>query len=379
MAAASLRGMKPHVLVVSILLFSTACPAAPEQPAHHTDQGFINPYSQRDKPKTFFTYLKMRYFSDDVFADHAPDAAAMPVAEQAVEHMLAPLEAPKITWLGHSSFLIQYRGVNILTDPILSDRASPVFFAGPARLVAKPISLSELPTIDFVLISHNHYDHLDQFTIEYLGNVPEYLVPLRLKTWFEDIGIDGDRVHEFDWWDERTLAGIRFIATPAQHWSGRGPGDRYATLWASWRIEFGDFSTWFAGDTGYNEVQFKQVYQRYGAVDVALIPIGSYAPRWFMQATHVNPAEAIWIHNDLKAGLSIGMHWGTFQLSAEPFFEPEQKLNALVAAGALDQGQFITLKIGETRALTSLDQHGEKTSAAGSDMYQILPLHISNQ
>lgn len=371
--------MKPIALLVLLLLFTTAGMAAPELPAHHTATGFKNPWSERDHTKTFFTYIKMRYFSDEVFADHTDDAAAMPVAEQAIEHMLTPLAAPKITWLGHSCFLIQYRGVNILTDPILSNRASPVFFAGPARLVAKPITLSELPDIDYVVISHNHYDHLDQFTIETLGDAPEYLVPLRLKTWFEDLGIDGNRVHEFDWWDERTLAGIRFIATPAQHWSGRGLGDRYETLWASWRIEFSDFRLWFAGDTGYNEIQFNQVYDRYGAVELALIPIGSYAPRWFMQATHVNPEEAIRIHNDLRATLSIGMHWGTFQLSAEPFFEPQQKLDALVAAGALNQGRFITLKIGETLAMSSPGLLKRPAPEMVNYLQQISPLHISNQ
>lgn len=327
--------------------FGSAC-AEESAPRHHTADGFQNLYVEKSYKKSFIRFIRMRYFSDEVFSDHEQDAHRMPVDDNAVERMSITGDEAHITWLGHSTFLVQYRGFAVLTDPILSDRASPVFFAGPERLVDKPITISDIPKIDFVIISHNHYDHLDQFTIELLGNEPTYLVPLGVKEWFEDLGIDGSRVIEFDWWDERSFDGIRIVATPSQHWSGRGLYDRYQTLWASWRIDIEDFSMWFGGDTGYNEIQFKQIYEKHGGVDLALIPIGAYEPRWFMKASHVNPEEAINIHNDIGARISIGMHWGTFQLSAEPFFAPRETLQLHINEGELRRGKFITLKIGES-------------------------------
>ena len=140
-----------------------------------------------------------------------------------------------------------------------------------------------------MVISHNHYDHLDRKTIRILGNEPRYLVPLKLSQWFTDLDIEAARVIEFDWWDSQRVAGINITATPSQHWSGRGLFDRNETLWASWLIEFGDFNVWFGGDTGYNEVQFKEIGERWNDIDLALIPIGAYAPRWFMMTSHVNP------------------------------------------------------------------------------------------
>lgn len=266
----------PRYVVTVVLLLSIVfiTKADVSRPAHHTDEGFRNLYIERNKGKNFFTFIKMRYFSDEKFADHDDDKHLMPISNNAIANMNNTSEQPHITWLGHSTFLIQYKAVTILTDPILSDRASPVFFAGPDRLVDKPITISDIPEIDYVIISHNHYDHLDQFTIENLGDKTMFLVPLKLKEWFEDIGIAEQRVHELDWWDELQFDNVRFVATPSQHWSGRGLHDRYTTLWASWRIDFEDFSFWFAGDTGYNNVQFKQIYDRYGKLIWRSFPLG---------------------------------------------------------------------------------------------------------
>lgn len=336
-------------LLLTTLAVTVTAAVEMQRPAHHTDEGFRNLYIEDPTDKNFFTYMKMKYFSDEVFADHTEDAESMPVVADAIERMSDLSDQPRVTWLGHSTFLIQYQGINILTDPILTNRASPVFFAGPARLVDKPVTLSDIPRIDYVIISHDHYDHLDQYSIEWLGDQPIYLVPLELKDWFELAGISSERVIEFDWWDEESFAGIRFAATPSQHWSGRGLFDRYESLWAAWRIDFEDgFSLWFAGDTGYNDVQFRETHERYGDVDLALIPIGAYAPRWFMKASHVNPEEAVRIHNDVGARLSIGMHWATFQLTAEPYYEPQQLLEEQIRNGKLDQGRFITMAIGES-------------------------------
>ena len=331
-----------------ILNFGCAPVSAPVdgQPVHHTSEGFTNPHLDKEV-KSVFSYMKMRWFSDEEFADQTQELGQIPVIETTI-NLKQTGEKPRLTWLGHSTFLIQYRGVNILTDPILSSRASPVSFAGPVRLAPKPYDLDSLPKIDIVIISHNHYDHLDSETVSRLGNTPQYLVPLKLASWFMDAGIQAERVHEFDWWDAKSFGPVKYTATPSQHWSGRGLFDRYETLWAAWHLDFGDFTLWCGGDTGYNSHQFKAIGQHWGGVDVALIPIGAYAPRWFMKASHVNPDEAVRIHNDIRSKFSIGMHWATFQLTAESLAEPRQRLKRLVAEEALARGDFITLAIGES-------------------------------
>lgn len=319
------------------------------KPAHHTENGFKNLYIE-PIDKGPFGYLKMKYFGDKPFADHPAEAHQVPIASPDKQAVLQPGSTPQVSWLGHSTFLIQYQGVNVLTDPILSERASPVSFAGPERLVDMPIKYSDLPEIHYVIISHNHYDHLDGETIEMLGNKPFYLVPLGLKEWLVDAGINPDRVEEMDWWDEfkNRPSRLTFTATPCQHWSARGLFDRYKTLWSAWHIQMDDFTIWFGGDTGYNEIQFKEIGERWGGVDLGLIPIGAYAPRWFMKAQHVDPDEAILIHQDIKAKKSIGMHWGTFQLSAEPMMEPVERIEQAVAEGRIKADEFITMSVGET-------------------------------
>lgn len=314
------------------------------RPPHHTDTGFRNLYVS-DSGKNVFTFLRMRWFGDDPYADHSQELDQIRVTGT-VDPISETPDRPTITWLGHSTFLLRHQGHTLLTDPILSQRASPVGFAGPERLAPLVYDLPDLPKIDWVVISHNHYDHLDTDTIRALGNGPMYFVPLGVKAWFVELGIDPQRVQEMDWWESRTVNGSTITATPTQHWSSRGLTDRYQTLWAAWRLEMSDFSLWFAGDTGYNDVQFRETFERLGPVDMALIPIGAYAPRWFMQNNHVNPEEAIAIHNDVGAQISIGMHWSTFQLSAEPLDEPRQRLEAQVQSGALRQGRFLTLPIG---------------------------------
>ena len=326
----------------------TGCASvAEERPAHHTENGFRNLYiEQIDKGPIGF--VKAKYFSDEVFADHESEASRMQVADVDYQTLLTPPEKPQVTWLGHSTFLIQYKGVNILTDPMLTNRASPISFAGPKRLVPKPIGFEHLPKIDFVVISHNHYDHLDKDSINTLGNEPRYLVPLKVDEWFADQDVELAQVQAFDWWDRIEVGDVEFVATPSQHWSARGLFDRYETLWAAWYIRIADFELWFGGDTGYNDIQFKEVGERWPTIDLGLIPIGAYAPRWFMKMQHVDPDDALLVHKDIGAKKSIGMHWGTFELSAEPMFEPEQRVRAFEKEGLTKPGEFVTLAIGET-------------------------------
>ncbi|USG61948.1 MBL fold metallo-hydrolase [Sneathiella marina] len=321
--------------------------AETKKPPHHTAEGYRNLHIEHPD-KNFFDFLYMRFFSDVEWADHESRAAEITVKDLDIDLVNEPGTRNQVSWLGHSTFLIQKGGKNILTDPIFADRASPVPFAGPARYIKHVVDYDKLPDIDYVVISHNHYDHLDSETISRLGNTPMYLVPLGLKAWFVEQGILAERIREHDWWDRTKLDGVTIQAMPSQHWSARGLGDRHETLWASWYLDFGDRTLWFGGDTGYNPVQFKEIGAATGGVDLALIPIGGYAPRSFMKTYHVNPEEAIFIHQDIQATKSIGMHWGTFPLTAEGPIDPQIELMSKRKKHLLSDEEFSTMIVGET-------------------------------
>lgn len=250
--------------------------------------------------------------------------------------------------------LLQHRGVNVITDPVFSDYASPVSFAGPKRITAPAVTLDELPVVDVVVISHNHYDHLDSASVRALGDGPMYFVPLGVKAWMVEKGITKDRVVELDWWESRSIdvrgVTVEITATPTQHFSGRGLFDRDKTLWASWAVAWGGFTSWFGGDTGYNDQQFREIGQRIPNIDFGIIPIGAYDPQWFMSRIHVNPEEALRIHQDIGAKTSMGIHWGTFVLTAEEIDEPPQRLAAALAEAGLPQDEFTVFAVGKTRS-----------------------------
>ncbi len=330
--------------------YSETTPVA-ETPKHHTAEGFQNVYNKTEK-KSFFSFVHMRMFGEDEWADYEASKDTVPVQKADLSRIKAPGDLPQITWVGHSTFLIQYQGVNFLTDPIFSEYASPFSFAGPRRVHPPSISIRDLPRIDFVIISHNHYDHLDLGTVEQIHNQTRWMVPLGLKTWFLDAGVLEENIEEFDWWDSVEINSIKITATPSQHWSGRGLWDRFKTLWASWTVQIEDLDIWFGGDTGYNSYQFKEIGERFPDFDIALIPIGAYAPRWFMKAQHVNPEEAVKIHQDLQACQSYGIHWGTFPLTAEPIDDPPKRLKQALAEANIPETQFLTMAIGETQSLS---------------------------
>lgn len=236
------------------------------------------------------------------------------------------------TWIGHASFLIQSRRANLLIDPVFSERASPVTWAGPRRAVPPGIALAALPRIDAVLISHDHYDHCDLATLRTLAREHDavFVAPLRHHNLLAAAG--ARRVIELDWWQTHVLHEVATTLTPSQHWSNRLGTPRNHRLWGGFYLTLHGRSirrVWFAGDTGYDAAIFHAIAQRCGSPDLALIPIGAYEPRWFMAPMHVNPAEAVQIHRDIGARVSVGMHWGTFQLTDEGRDEP---VNALVAA-----------------------------------------------
>lgn len=283
-----------------------------------------------------------------------PDGKRFPLAPRADHHIAQPGELPQLTWIGHASFLFQHAGVNLLTDPVFSARCSPFRFAGPKRFTPPALTVDELPDIQLVVISHNHYDHLDEASIKHLyqrfGETVQFLVPLGLARWFHKRGIY--QVREMDWWQSVSLPGVQATFVPAQHFSGRGVRDINKTLWGGWWLNSAGHKLFFAGDTGYGHV-FGQIRAQLGAPDLALLPIGAYAPRWVMQSVHVNPEEAVQIHCDLDAKQSVAMHWGTFVLTDEPMDEPPIRLAQALERRGLPADCFVTLQHGETRIIST--------------------------
>ncbi|QGX38906.1 MBL fold metallo-hydrolase [Permianibacter aggregans] len=223
-----------------------------------------------------------------------------------------------ITYINHATLLIRLNGVTILTDPIYAERASFVSFWGPKRVHPPGIAFDDLPPIDVVVISHNHYDHLDLETLEKLQqrDQPQFFVGLGNEVLLKDAGIE--RVRPMDWGESVFVRGVKIIFAPAQHWSARGLFDRNKTLWGSFVIMDKTHRIYFGGDSGYAP-HFQHIGESYGPFDVALLPIGAYEPRWFMKHQHINPEEAAQAHIDLRAKHSIGMHFDTFPLADEPF------------------------------------------------------------
>ncbi|MDB9815662.1 MBL fold metallo-hydrolase [Gammaproteobacteria bacterium] len=255
-------------------------------------------------------------------------------------------------WIGHATYLINNGDINILTDPIFSKRASPIRFAGPKRMIPPVMSIDDLPKIDVVVVSHNHYDHLDMYSLKKLHKInPEtiFLVPMGDKKRLIKAGLT--QVHEMRWWESIKAGRSTIHFTPVQHWSKRGLFDRNKSLWGGWFFESSDLKLYHAGDTGYSN-DFKTTYQRLGAPEYSFIPIGAYDPRWFMKDSHVNPEEAVQIALDLKTPHSFGMHWGTFTLTDEPIAEPPQRLAAELKAKGLSPDFFRSPKPGEVLSLS---------------------------
>lgn len=248
-------------------------------------------------------------------------------------------EALTITFVNHSTFLIQWNHLNILTDPIWSERCSPFSFAGPRRMRPPGINFDDLPSIDIVLLSHNHYDHLDIGTVKKLEARfhPVFIVPLGVQAYLEQHSIKN--TVELDWWQE-TNAGIRIKSVPAQHFSGRGMLDRDKTLWAGYVLEYDHKKVYFAGDSGYGEF-FKEIGKKAGPMDVSLIPIGAYQPKWFMSPIHISPEESVRVHRDVKSKQSIATHFGTFPLADEGQGKAEEDLILALQDQQIPQKEFI--------------------------------------
>lgn len=327
---------------------------------HNPDGGFRNPWPG-SSPQGYLAFLKWNLVDrlrKSLPAD--PPPGSFPRLNPAFESPRADAGELTLTWVGHSTLLVQIGGLNVLTDPIWSYRASPISFLGPWRWVEAAIEFDALPPIDVVMISHSHYDHLDDQTVRRMAQRyphADWVVPLGLSPFLRERG--ATKVYEMDWWQQMAIGGLGLTCTPAQHFSARSLGDRNRTLWCSWCVRSGERSVYFAGDTGYHP-DFAEIGQKCGPFDAALIPIGAYEPRWFMKTMHMNPEEAVKAFRDLRSGSGSGdgrrcvmvpIHWGTFKLADEPMDEPPGRaLRAWLSTG-FPAEDFWLVAHGETRRL----------------------------
>jgi N-acyl-phosphatidylethanolamine-hydrolysing phospholipase D len=277
-----------------------------------------------------------------------PPSAAGDAPAPAIPFTSGPPPAAgwRVTWLGHSSFLLQGSGRNLLIDPVFSAHCAPLPFPSLKRRVPPPCLASELPRIDAVLISHSHYDHLDLPTLKSLGRRTPLLVPQGHARRLARNGFH--EVREIPWFGGAELfPGLRATATPAQHFTARTPFDRNRGHWCGWLLEGGGVKLWHAGDSGYCPA-FREIGERLGPIDFGMIPIGAYSPRWFMRPMHLNPEEAVRVFQETRCRRAVAMHWGTFRLTDEPMAEPPLRLAAELARTGIDASRFSTGAIGQS-------------------------------
>jgi N-acyl-phosphatidylethanolamine-hydrolysing phospholipase D len=341
-------------LLVSLPIVMGACSAASERlgsdrPYHHTADGFRNPPGSPASGGDFGDWAGFFWRGMTRPSEIALPADHVLPHDQVMAGLRAGGEADRITWLGHASFLLRLGGRIIVTDPFLSDHASPVPPLGPKRIVPPALRAHELPPIDLLLLTHNHYDHLDLPSLDALPRAPgaSAVVPLGLGHYATSRGFE--RVTEMDWHDRLTLDGIEITSLPAIHMSKRGLFDRNRTLWTGYSLETERRRLYVAGDTAYGPV-FKKMAQSMAPFDLGLVPIGAYEPRALMRQVHVTPEEAVHIGRDLTIKRLIAKHWGTIQLTDEPLFEPPGRFRtAAREAGYADDDVWV-MRIGETRS-----------------------------
>ncbi|GAA5902137.1 hypothetical protein JCM6882_006710 [Rhodosporidiobolus microsporus] len=407
-ALATLSAMAPVVVVSQAVQSSGAAPSPGEddkgsKPHHKPGGGFVNPWPSFVDvgmgPSVMWNMWRDYSSSPVPPAENLPPVVAptfTPPPSLSPEEADAWRRDIKATWLGHACFLVEFpsaegsdeRGLRVLFDPVWSCRCSPSQWIGPKRIQPPPIALEEIPHVDAVVISHNHYDHTDTATLKHLHTAQpagslHFFVPLGNKKWFKSvIGVKDGEVSELDWWDERTLrlgendgqggettegeGSLRVVCTPCQHFTGRSLTDRNDTLWASWAVEdtITGAKVWFGGDTGYRSVPrgftgdidslpscpaFKEIGSREGPFDFSMIPIGAYSPRWFMSRIHCAPEDSVELHRQIKSRKSLGMHMGMFMLTDEPMDEPPKRLRTACDRYSIPESEFGVSGLGETR------------------------------
>jgi N-acyl-phosphatidylethanolamine-hydrolysing phospholipase D len=340
--------VRPYARPVLLVVLAASCAAAARdpiagEPSHHVEGGFrnIDPTVQRASGAARFKFMWSRAWAP-ARESHVPrqpnDGAAL----------RANHTEPTVTWIGHATVLLQLQGVNLLTDPHWSGRASPLSWAGPKRLQEPGLAFSDLPPIHVVLISHDHYDHLDVATVKRLHAVhdPVFVVPLGLKAWLQGEGIS--RVVELDWWGAVEQGGLRIVCTPAQHFSQRSFWDSNTRLWASWAVLGTERRFYFSGDTGYF-AGFREIGEKLGPFDLTAMAIGAYMPPAIMRYIHLTPEQAVQAHEDLHGKQLVGIHWGTFDLAEEPLDEPPARMLAEASRRGYAPDRAVIPALGETR------------------------------
>ncbi len=335
------------------LLMVSGCSSVSARRSDHFDGSrFFNPGAKVDK--SFWQFLKWQWSRD---AAEWPDwrdieLSSPDTSEPSVGEFF-------VTFINHATHLIRFPGLNVLTDPIYSERASPISWAGPKRIHEPGIPFDQLPRIDVVLVSHNHYDHMDADTVRHLSEVhnPLFVTPVGNKALLEDFG--AKRVVELDWWEKTPIPTTNSLVTlvPARHWSSRSLFSRNTALWGGFVIEAGGHRVYFAGDTGYGDF-FQDIAERFPGLSLSILPIGAYEPRWFMKEQHLNPADAVRAHLDLQSAQSMATHFGTFRMADEGPEDPSRELGIALVNTQVDPSRFVVprpgerLRFGERQVLT---------------------------
>lgn len=308
---------------------------------YHENYRFYNPFEPDTKRTIVHFFLWMiGFYKDKKKSLEIPPNFSYPNKDE------KNIGKYSVQWINHSTFIVKCDDVLFLTDPVWTEKLSII---GPKRHFQPPISIKDLPKIDYVIISHNHYDHLDKETIFKLLSVQKklnFIVPSGLKKWFHKY-FPETNVFELHWWETKEISGIQFTAVPSQHFSGRGLFDTDKTLWMGCVVKKGDKQFYFAGDTGYNAYDFKKMGEHFGKIDLSLLPIGAYLPRGFMAPVHINPEEAVQIHKEVNSIMSVGGHFGTFKLSKEKMEQPPYDLFLALQKENLSWENFRILKPGQ--------------------------------
>ena len=312
---------------------------------HCDGRRFFNPHRQARPLKDVIKWMRTR------------ERTVWPARVPLVPHPPPPAQVGggevAVTFIGHSTFLVRTASLVFITDPVFTWHAGPFGRMGPPRVRPPAIAPRDLPAVDLVLVSHNHYDHLQPSSLRLFENTASYVAPLAVGRYLPPKGgshiATGSHLtnHELDWWQTTRVGAAEITCVPAQHFSARTPWDRDLTLWCGFVVRVDGVTIYFAGDSGYSP-QFAEIGTRCPDIDVALLPIGAYEPRWFMSPVHMNPEEAVRAHLDVRAHTSIGMHFGTFQLTDEPIDEPLRALERARTGQGMTAEAFRTLDFGET-------------------------------
>lgn len=321
---------------------------------HRDERGFFNPWSRFVRP-TFWNVLEWKAGGNPYEKDREPE---LPRIANDGGYLAGVEHSATVTWVGHATFAVHDRDDVFLTDPHFTKRALI-----PARAVPPGVPMEAIPADAFAIVSHNHYDHLDEATVTGLPASVGWYVPKGLAGWFRDRGRAD--VTELDWWESARRGRFTITCLPSQHWSLRLFQGENETLWCAWLVDSGDYRYFFAGDTGYFE-GFAEYGRRFAPIDVAMLPIGAYAPRWFMAYQHMDPAEAYQAFLDLRAGTMLAMHWGTFDLTDEPLDEPPRELARVVAERAGADPRVRVMAVGERWKVPERDERNARDGSAAA-------------